>query len=222
MRILPISQNLTFHTAHAPSRPAIRDGDAGGLRTETNPAEKASSLDATDEAANEATRSQPADTGERSETPGNDESSTAFTQLSPEEQEVVDELQQRDTEVRRHEQAHLATAGPYAAGGPTFTYQKGPDGRTYATGGEVPIDTSPVANDPEATIIKAQTIRRAALSPAEPSAQDRSVASSAGKLEAEARKELREQQEQKSAPEDESLAAFLEINRLGAIVDEYA
>ncbi|MED5414126.1 MAG: putative metalloprotease CJM1_0395 family protein, partial [Candidatus Latescibacterota bacterium] len=47
-----------------------------------------------------------------------------------------------------------------------------------------------------ATIRKAQQIYRAALAPAEPSSQDRSVASQAKKMEMEARSELREQQDE--------------------------
>ena len=57
-------------------------------------------------------------------------------------------------------------------------------------GGEVRIDTSPVEGDPEATLLKAQQIRRAALAPATPSAQDRSVAAKASSLESQARQEL--------------------------------
>ena len=53
------------------------------------------------------------------------------------------------------------------------------------------IDTSK-ESDPEVTIRKAQQIYRAALAPAEPSSQDRSVASQAKKMEMEARSELRE------------------------------
>ena len=67
--------------------------------------------------------------------------------------------------MRAHEQAHLAAAGPYANGAPTFEFQTGPDGRQYAVGGEVSIDTSPVPGDPEATVRKAQTVKRAALAP---------------------------------------------------------
>ena len=75
-------------------------------------------------------------------------------------------------------------------GAPTFQYVTGPNGRRYAVGGEVRIDTSPVKGDPEATLLKAQQIRRAALAPATPSAQDRSVAATASSLESQARQEL--------------------------------
>jgi hypothetical protein len=48
-----------------------------------------------------------------------------------------------------------------------------PDGCDYALGGEVAIDTSAIAGDPEATLRKMEQIRRAALAPANPSGQDR-------------------------------------------------
>ncbi len=113
--------------------------------------------------------------------------------LSEEEQKQVEELKRRDAEVRQHEAAHKAAAGPHASGGPSFEFQAGPDGRRYAVGGEVQIDTSPVSGNPRATIAKMQQIRRAALAPANPSAQDRSVAAQSAKAEREARAELAQQ-----------------------------
>jgi len=111
-------------------------------------------------------------------------------QLTEEERQILNELKARDAEVRAHEAAHLAAAGPYANGAPTFEFETGTDGRQYATGGEVSIDSSPVAGDPEATVRKAQTIKRAALAPREPSGQDRAVAAQAAQLEAQARQEI--------------------------------
>ena len=119
-------------------------------------------------------------------------------QLSEEEQQQVEKLKARDREVRAHEQAHKAAAGGYATSGPTYEYQSGPDGKRYAVGGEVGIDTSPVSGDPEATIRKAQVIRRAALAPAEPSSQDQRVAAQAARMEAEARQELSKQRMEES------------------------
>ena len=110
-------------------------------------------------------------------------------ELTDEERQLLKELRARDAEVRAHEQAHLAAAGPYANGAPTYEYQTGPDGRQYAVGGEVSIDTSPVPGDPEATGRKAQTIKRAAVAPSDPSAQDRQVAAQAAQLEARARQQ---------------------------------
>ncbi|WP_033138830.1 putative metalloprotease CJM1_0395 family protein [Aeromonas finlandensis] len=101
----------------------------------------------------------------------------------------VQDLADRDKEVRTHEQAHQSVGGGYA-GSPTYQFSVGPDGKQYATGGSVSIDTSEVPGDPSATIAKMQQIRAAALAPAEPSAQDLSVARSAAANEAKARKEL--------------------------------
>lgn len=112
---------------------------------------------------------------------------------TPEEEHTdTEKLKNRDQEVRRHEQAHLSAAGGLATGGANFSYQTGADGKRYAVGGEVNIDTSSVPGDPQATIRKAQQIRRAALAPADPSPQDRAVAASASAMEIKARKEIQE------------------------------
>ena len=113
-------------------------------------------------------------------------------QLSDQEQKKLEKLKKRDAEVKQHENAHEAAAGQYAVGGPHYNTVTGPDGRQYAIGGEVNIDTSEISGDPEATIRKAETIRRAALAPKDPSSQDRRVAAEASKMEAKARRELAE------------------------------
>lgn len=110
-------------------------------------------------------------------------------QLSVEELEQLDWLQQRDDEVRQHERAHASVGGQHA-GAPSYDFKRGPDGGQYAVGGEVPIDVSPVADDPAATIQKMQQVRRAVLAPAEPSGADRSIAAQAAMQEAVARQEL--------------------------------
>lgn len=128
--------------------------------------------------------------------PGQHPSTTTATgqkQLSQEEQRTVQELKRRDQEVRAHEQAHRAAAGGHARGGASYQYQPGPDGKRYAVGGEVSIDTAAVADDPQATIRKMQVVRKAALAPAQPSAQDRSVAASASQQMSQARQELARQ-----------------------------
>lgn len=109
------------------------------------------------------------------------------------EREVIRELAARDREVRAHEQAHVAVGGQYASS-PVYQYVRGPNGLSYAVGGEVSISTGAVPGDPQATITKAQQIRRAANAPAEPSSQDRRVAAEAARLEAEARSELQLQE----------------------------
>lgn len=118
-------------------------------------------------------------------------------ELSEEEEKVVRELKQRDQEVRAHEAAHAAAGGQYA-GAPTYTYTQGPDGRRYATGGEVSIDLSP-GRTPEETAQKADQIRAAALAPADPSGQDRAVAAAAAKMKLEAQAEAAKQQQEELA-----------------------
>ncbi len=103
---------------------------------------------------------------------------------------IVRQLRSRDREVRAHEGAHVAAGGSLVRGGPSYTYQTGPDGRSYAIGGEVQIDASAVANDPQATLTKSSQIRAAALAPANPSSQDIRVASNANQLASRARVDI--------------------------------
>ncbi|HEY9051924.1 MAG TPA: putative metalloprotease CJM1_0395 family protein [Gammaproteobacteria bacterium] len=111
-------------------------------------------------------------------------------EIRQEEQRILQQLKSRDREVRAHEAAHMAAGRPYIRSGPSYTYQRGPDGRSYAIGGQVQLDTSEERNDPEATLNKAEQVRRAALAPAQPSPQDLSVAADASQLAARARVEL--------------------------------
>ncbi|MGJ8679786.1 putative metalloprotease CJM1_0395 family protein [Paraglaciecola sp.] len=119
----------------------------------------------------------------------------AQQQEQAEKQEIT-ALKQRDLEVRAHEQAHAAAGGSYASS-PQYEYEKGPDGRRYAVGGEVAIDISKEAT-PEETIRKAQQVKAAALAPAEPSPQDLRVANEAMQLAAEARREISAEQAEKA------------------------
>jgi len=139
-------------------------------------------------------------------TPQQPAQQAAPEQQTQAEQKLINELSARDLEVRTHEAAHLSAAGIYAKGGPSFSFQRGPDGKQYAVGGEVNIDTSPIPGDPEATIRKAQTLQRAALAPAEPSSQDRSVAASATQLELQARTEQTQARENDQDNNEETTA----------------
>jgi hypothetical protein len=116
--------------------------------------------------------------------------------LSSVELAQVAKLAVIDRHVRAHEQAHLAAAGPYAKGGPSYSYVRGPDGNLYAVAGEVALDCSPVQGDPEATIEKARVIQAAANAPADPSTQDRMVAAAAARMEQAARQELDQQRQE--------------------------
>jgi len=119
-------------------------------------------------------------------------------ELSVEEQRQVEKLAAADRKVRAHEMAHVSVGGELVRGGANFDYQTGPDGKRYAVGGEVSIDTSK-ARTPEETIAKAQRIRAAALAPADPSPQDNRVAALASRMEMQAYQELAVQRAQESS-----------------------
>ena len=126
-------------------------------------------------------------------------------QLEQELQQIK-ELKARDTEVRTHEQAHAAVGGQYA-GSPSYEYQRGPDGTNYAVGGEVPIDVGVINGDPHATIDKMQTVRAAALAPAEPSGADRAIAADATQKIAAAQAELASADDEDSSEDKSRVSA---------------
>jgi len=134
-------------------------------------------------------------------------------ELTEAEEKTVKELKAQDAEVRRHEEAHARAAGPYG-GAPGYQFQRGPDGGQYAIGGEVSIDVSPIAGDPEATIRKMEVIKRAASAPADPSGADRAVAAQANATAqaaraemAKAREEERQAMHQKPDSEESGVAS---------------
>jgi hypothetical protein len=113
--------------------------------------------------------------------------------LSEQEKQEVEQLKRRDAEVKAHEQAHRTTGGRHIRGSINYRYETGPDGKRYVTDGEVSIDTSEVKGNPRATIQKMQTVRKAAMAPSKPSAQDRAVAADAVKKEEKARQKMAEE-----------------------------
>ena len=141
----------------------------------------------------------------------NDKDALKQGELSEEEQIQVDELKERDAEVRAHELAH-ARVGGALAGAPSYTYQAGPDGKKYAIGGEVQIDVAPVEGDPKATIDKMQIVQAAALAPAEPSGQDKKVAAQAAAQQRAAQSELMAQKRDELERKDEGETQSLETD----------
>ena len=109
-------------------------------------------------------------------------------ELSLEEQRMVTELQAADTNVRAHEAAHMAAGGGLTSPA-SYTYERGTDNKMYAVAGEVGISTGE-GNTPQESLNKAQTIRRAALAPADPSPQDLKVAAQAASMEMSARAQI--------------------------------
>lgn len=146
---------------------------------------------------------------------------------------AVTRMQQRDREVRAHEMAHMAAGAGLVRGGASYSFERGPDGRLYAVGGEVSIDTSP-GRTPEETIERAARIRAAALAPADPSAQDHRVAAAASQMEMTARVELARGEGGESAAAADTAAkgaaesrrpafgAGLEPAKVGGLIDTFA
>lgn len=112
--------------------------------------------------------------------------------LSSEEQQEISQLKARDAEVRAHEQAHIAAAAGLRTSAPSFNYETGPDGKKYAIGGEVNISFTR-SDDLQEDIQNAETMKAAALAPAQPSGQDMSVAKNADKIIEEDRQKLAQQ-----------------------------
>jgi hypothetical protein len=100
----------------------------------------------------------------------------------------IQRLRIREQRVKAHEMAHKVAAGELG-GAPKYKYNKGPDGKMYIVGGEVPIRLKE-GKTPEETIEIARRVRKAALAPVDPSPQDRAVAARATAMEMRARLEL--------------------------------
>ncbi|MCW3171951.1 putative metalloprotease CJM1_0395 family protein [Shewanella subflava] len=115
------------------------------------------------------------------------------------EQQIISELSKRDTEVKTHEQAHKAIGGMFAQS-PSYSYEKGPDGKRYAVDGEVKIDVAIVKGDPQATFNKMQKVYAAAMAPNQPSSADIRVAAEAVQKMNQAKAELAEQRQEKIVP----------------------
>jgi hypothetical protein len=172
------------------------NGTAGASGVADNTAGSIDETGDTDDAADMDNAANNAD--ETADTENVDEAASG-AELTPEEQSVVNELRNSDREVRAHEQAHISAGGAYIRGGASYQYQRGPDNKNYAVGGEVGIDATPERDDPGATITKMQAVRAAALAPSDPSAQDRAVAASAAQNESVARADLAEERRSAAA-----------------------
>lgn len=73
-----------------------------------------------------------------------------------------------------HENTHMQVGGEFA-GSPSYIYQKGPDGKLYIVGGEVSMRL-PAGGDLEKLKGALERVKRAAMSPSDPSAQDQKTA----------------------------------------------
>lgn len=112
----------------------------------------------------------------------------------PQVQAAIASLKSIEAKVKAHEAAHKS-AGGTMTGPVSYSYTRGPDGKNYITGGEVPINIS-TGRTPQETISRMQQVIQAALAPADPSPQDRAVAAQAAAQQQQARL----QQAEVSAP----------------------
>ena len=86
---------------------------------------------------------------------------------------VLEKFKNSDSQIRTHEQSHAAngnTTTPIS-----YKYQTGPDGKMYAVGGEVHLDTS-LPSDPKAAAFKLSQIQRASSAPSDMSGADSHIA----------------------------------------------
>ena len=136
-----------------------------------------------------------------SEKNNNSDNNQSNKELTPEEEQQVAKLKTTDAEVKRHENAHKAAAGGLKTSAPNYEYETGPDGKKYAVAGDVNISYEK-SSDPNVNLKNAQKLKAAALAPAEPSAQDRSVARKADMEIAKAKQEILEEQQNKDNEND--------------------
>ena len=110
-----------------------------------------------------------------------------------EKREARKDDNQSNDEVIAHEAAHQAAAGELG-GGVSYSYTQGPDGKSYITGGEVPIRLKQ-GSTPEETLRNMQQVQRAANAPSDPSGQDMQVAAKASAMAAKARTQIANEDE---------------------------
>jgi len=119
---------------------------------------------------------------------------------------AISKMLKVERQVTAHEQAHKAAAGQYA--GPiSYDYATGPDGKKYVISGNVPIN-APQGRTPEETIKIMERVKRAALAPADPSAQDVSVATQAAQIESAARAELSKKSAENVEYQEDYITSF--------------
>ncbi|MEA2050493.1 MAG: putative metalloprotease CJM1_0395 family protein [Campylobacterota bacterium] len=85
---------------------------------------------------------------------------------------VLEKFKKSDAQVRTHEQTHATigvTTTPIS-----YNYQEGPDGKMYAVGGSVRLDTS-IPQDTEAAIEKLDQISKASIGVENPSSADMAI-----------------------------------------------
>lgn len=126
-------------------------------------------------------------------------------ELTSQQQQEISKLKESDAEVKAHEQAHLSAAAGLRTSAPSYQYQTGPDGKKYAVAGEVNISFSQTG-DPKKDLQMAETLKAAALAPANPSGQDMAVAKQADEMIQQDKQKIQEENQQTGTTPKEGAA----------------
>lgn len=89
---------------------------------------------------------------------------------------VLEKFKNLDSQTRAHEQTHAALGD--TTGAISYNYQVGPDGKLYATGGHVRLDTT-IPEDEAAALAKLDKLSTAASGPAGLSGADAQISRAA-------------------------------------------
>ena len=189
----------TYQSALEQGSDLISSSSGSESRAQNTEANEARPLPDSEKQVNSISQNQEDDASQEKDRP-----SATKSALTQEENLLVETLKKVDSEVRTHEMAHIAAGGEFITSSATFSYQQGPDGKNYAVGGEVGIDTSPEPGDPETTLQKMRQVRAAALAPAQPSSQDLKVASRAASQAAKAMAEITQLKAEEQARQNET------------------
>ncbi|MFO1242980.1 MAG: putative metalloprotease CJM1_0395 family protein [Rickettsiales bacterium] len=98
-----------------------------------------------------------------------------LARLQEDNSDIINKLQVADAGVRAHEHQHFTAAGGLTSGTPIYELTQGPDGKLYATSGEVRVSTTPT-NDPQKAARDSNAYAAAATAPGDASAADLSIA----------------------------------------------
>lgn len=91
-------------------------------------------------------------------------------------QRVLDKFKNLDAQIKGHEQLHASLGD--TKGAISYNYQTGPDGKLYATGGSVRMDTS-IPQDEEAALAKLDKLANAVSAPSGLSNADAAISRAA-------------------------------------------
>ncbi len=89
---------------------------------------------------------------------------------------VLEKFKQKDAQIRTHEQTHASQANTTTP--ISYNYQVGPDGKLYAVGGYVRLDTS-MPKDPQEALYKLDRLQSATTSVKDMSGADAQIAQTA-------------------------------------------